>query len=71
MENCCQLADECPVFALFRDPSHKVLREMFCLGEFGRCQRRQLLMAGRNAPSDMLPTGNLLSRARGEPKTIF
>jgi hypothetical protein len=71
MDNCCQFADECPVFEFLNDPSRKVVHEMFCLGEFGRCQRRQLLMAGGQAPPDMLPTGNLLSRATEQPKTLF
>ena len=71
MDNCCHLAQECPMFALLSDPSRKPLRELFCLGEFGRCERRQLLMAGRHAPADMLPTGNLVSRAADQPRTVL
>jgi len=71
MENCCHLADECPVYTLLGDPSRKAQRELYCLGEFGRCQRRQLLMSGQHAPDDMLPSGNLASRSDEQPRTIL
>ncbi len=71
MDSCCQFADECPVFVLFNDPAGKVNRDMYCLGEFGRCKRRQLLMAGQQPPPDMLPQGTLLSCEDDRPRTIF
>jgi hypothetical protein len=71
MDNCCQFADECPIFVLFNHPDGRVSRDMYCLGEFGQCKRRQLLMAGQQAPADMLPQGTLLSCEGDRARTIL
>lgn len=71
MDDCCQFIDECPVYSLLHDPSRRALLDGYCLENFGKCQRRQLVMAGQYAPPDMLPMGTFMLPPDERVKTIL
>jgi len=73
MEQRCQFISGCPIFEYFNRTAKKVYLAMYCEGDYGRCQRRRLRMAGQPVPKDLLPYGGTLSYESERPraKTIF
>lgn len=67
----CEYAETCPIYALFNLPAGKVNLDMYCLGEFGQCKRRQMLLAGKDVPADMLPSGASMANQESRTHTIF
>ena len=71
MEHCCEFLDDCPMFALFNRAVKDINRTMYCYGDFGNCKRRQRQMAGESVPSELMPSGSLLSLDAERPRTII
>jgi hypothetical protein len=71
MDDCCQLAGECPIFAYFNQMANNMNLEMYCQGNFGGCKRRQLLMSGELVPADLAPHGGVLSFDADRTRTIL
>lgn len=53
----CPHLEGCPVFAYFRSYAKQVYIDMYCQGDYERCARRKLRLAGEEVPKDLLPTG--------------
>jgi hypothetical protein len=71
MDDCCQFTDGCPIFAYFSGAATRISLAMYCQGDYGRCKRRQLEMAGEAVPADLLPQGGSLSDGAQRPRTIL
>ncbi|HEC21290.1 MAG TPA: hypothetical protein ENI95_00065 [Chloroflexi bacterium] len=56
----CQFVEGCPIFKYFRRYAIKVYLEMYCEGNYERCRRRQLRLAGKPVPANLLPHGGTL-----------
>ncbi len=56
----CEFLEKCPMFRYFRASAKKVYQEMYCQGDFSRCERRKLRLAGRTVPDNLLPFGGWL-----------
>lgn len=60
MEESCEFLEGCPMFKYFNRSAQKVYSKMYCTGNFARCERRKLRLAGRTVPESLLPYGGRL-----------
>ncbi len=60
MSACCEFLEKCPMFRYFRAAAKKVYQDMYCQGDFDRCERRKLRLAGQTVPDNLLPFGGRL-----------
>ena len=56
----CQFLDGCPMFKYFRRSAQRAYVAMYCQGDYARCQRRKLRLAGKPVPENLLPFGGTL-----------
>jgi hypothetical protein len=56
----CEYVEGCPMFKYFRSIAKKVYAEIYCLGDYEVCRRRQLRQAGEPVPQNLLPHGGKL-----------
>jgi hypothetical protein len=60
MADQCEFLTGCPMFKYFRDYAKKVYAEFYCQGNYASCRRRQLRMAGKAVPQNLMPHGGKL-----------
>ncbi len=56
----CEYLEGCPIFKYFEQYAQKVYMNMYCLGAYETCKRRQLRQAGEIVPENLLPYGGRL-----------
>lgn len=61
MDETCQFLEGCPMFELLYRYAQRVYIDMYCQGNYARCRRRKLRLAGGTVPNDLLPYGGRLS----------
>ena len=67
-EQACDYLEGCPIFKYFRRSAKKVYIDMYCEGNYERCQRFLLRTEGEEVPTNLLPHGGTLwdeNHARG------
>ena len=68
MDDMCQFLEGCPMFELLNRYAKTVYIDMYCRGNYARCQRRRLRVAGDMVPKDLLPYGGrLIIDEQGRP----
>jgi hypothetical protein len=60
MSENCSFIEGCPIFRYFRVSAKTVYMDMYCMGNFERCKRRKLRLAGQPVPDNLLPHGGTL-----------
>jgi hypothetical protein len=60
MDEKCQYLEGCPMFKYFTRIAKKVYIDTYCQGDYERCARRKLRLAGEPVPANLLPHGGKL-----------
>jgi hypothetical protein len=66
----CQFIEKCPMFQYFTTSAKHVYIQMYCKGNFERCKRRKLRVAGQAVPEGLLPYGGYLWEEK-KARTVF
>lgn len=67
MGETCDYLEGCPMFKYFNRVARRVYGDMYCKGDYARCERRKLRLAGRPVPENLLPYGGKLWDDNGSP----
>ncbi len=70
----CEFSDQCPILILFGEIGKYVMTRRYCYGDYESCSRRQLHMAGKPVPENLLPTadiGQITSAGRDENAALY
>jgi len=61
----------CPIYAHFESRAMLNPIQVYCLGNFEACARRQQIVAGQDVANDLLPDGSTLADAQTGPTAAF
>ena len=59
-EKQCEHVEQCPIFKYFKRIAQRVYMDLYCLGDYERCERRKLRLANKPVPENLLPHGGTL-----------
>lgn len=60
MDKECEYLEGCPMFRYFKRSAQRVYTQMYCQGNYARCERRKLRVTNQPVPESLLPFGGKL-----------
>jgi hypothetical protein len=71
MDHCCEYLEDCPIFKYLREFVKQAYMDMYCAGDYEKCRRRKLRVAGKPVPENLLPYGGQLWKDGEVPPTVW